>query len=196
MQVSTAGDRTEHVTDWSVSARTDHCQTFHRGRQMLVSSPSRNPIECFSSRLPQVDPGRKHSWSPTTQEMRTIAGALFNPWARTVRRANSARAQVDTVSLICWDTENLLEMVTPNIFIDSERMIPGFRAGGVIVRLLLGLEKIIFTVLELFRVRLFHVAHSVMLEISSILVSSIDDVSMTVRKRRESGNVREDAAWW
>ena len=26
MQVSTSGDRTEHVNDWSVSARTDHCQ--------------------------------------------------------------------------------------------------------------------------------------------------------------------------
>ena len=55
MQVSTAGDRTEHVLHWSVSARTDHCQTFHRGRRMLVSSPSRNPIECFSSRLPDAE---------------------------------------------------------------------------------------------------------------------------------------------
>ena len=69
-------------------------------------------------------------------------------------------------------------MVTPNIFIDSERTIPGIRAGGVIARLLLGLEKIISTVLELFRVRLFLVAHSLMLEISSILVSSIDDGTM------------------
>ena len=61
MQVSTAGDRSEHVLDWSVSARTDHCQTFHRERRMLVSSPSRTPIKCFSSRLPQVNPGRRHS---------------------------------------------------------------------------------------------------------------------------------------
>ena len=88
--------------------------------------------------------------------------ASFSPCARRVLRANNARAQVETVSSICWDTENLLEMVTPNIFIDSERTIPGIRAGGVIVRLLLGLEKIISTVLELFRVRLFLVAHSLM----------------------------------
>ena len=36
MQVSTAGDRIEHVLHWSVSAKTDHCQTFHPGRRMLV----------------------------------------------------------------------------------------------------------------------------------------------------------------
>ena len=61
MQVSTAGGCTEHLLDWSISVRTDHCQTFHRGQRMLVSSPSSNPIECFSSRLPQVDPGQRHS---------------------------------------------------------------------------------------------------------------------------------------
>ena len=54
MQVSSAGDSTEHMNDWRESARTDHCQTSHRGRRMMVSLPSRNPIECFSSRLPQV----------------------------------------------------------------------------------------------------------------------------------------------
>ena len=104
--------------------------------------------------------------------------ASFNPCARRVLRANNAREQVDTVSSICWDTENVFDMVTPNIFIDSERAIPGIRAGGVIARLLLGLEKIISTVLELFRVRLFRVAHSLMLEISSILVPSMDDGTM------------------
>ena len=35
MQVSSAGDRTEHVNDWSESARIYHCQTFHRGRRMF-----------------------------------------------------------------------------------------------------------------------------------------------------------------
>ena len=74
MQVSSAGVRTEHVNYSRESARTDHCQTFHRGRRMLVSLPSRNPTECFSSRLPQVVHGRRHSWSPTKQEMRIITG--------------------------------------------------------------------------------------------------------------------------
>ena len=36
MQVSSAGVCTEHVNDWLESVRTDHCQTFHRGRRMLV----------------------------------------------------------------------------------------------------------------------------------------------------------------
>ena len=190
MLVSTAGDRTEHVNDWSVSARTDLCQTFHRGRRMLLSSPSRNPNECFSSRRPQVDHGRMHSWIPTRQEMRTIAGRGSLTWTRDRDRLRSIHGLGEFVeqtvhehrwtlsSLICWDTENVLEIVTPNIFIDSERTIPGIRAGSVIVCLLLGFEKIISTVLELFRVRLFRVAHSLMLEISSILVSSIDDGTM------------------
>ena len=159
MQVSSAGDRTEHVNDWRESARTDHCQTFHRGRRMMVSLPSRNPIECLSSRLPQVVHGQRHSWSPTKAgdaynnreriiDLNTWSRpSLFSPCARGVLRANNARAQVETVSSMCWDTENVLDMVTPNIFIDSERTIPGIRAGGVIARLLLGLEKIISTVL-------------------------------------------------
>ena len=49
MQVSSAGNRTEHVNDWRESARTDHCQTFHRGRRMLLlltAGKTRNDRNC------------------------------------------------------------------------------------------------------------------------------------------------------
>ena len=97
----------------------------------------------------------------------------FIPCARNVRRANNDLAHdVVTSSMWCW-TEKFQDIVTPNIFILSARVIPGITDGRMIEPLFLGFRKTISTVLELFNLRLFSTAQSLMLASSSSLVSTI-----------------------
>ena len=60
---------------------------FTKGGECWVSLPSRNPNECFSLSLPRVDPGRRQSWSPTKQEMRTINNRGEDHWLEHVIEA-------------------------------------------------------------------------------------------------------------